>query len=82
MKDHLQYNLEIKKDKASFKHFMTRYQTLSVDFFLDFLKFDILQLRYSYGFFDRVDDFSRNYPSRSILAWYTSDINVPLIYET
>ena len=77
MKDHLQYNLEIKKDKASFKHFMTRYQTLSLDFFLDFLKFDILQLRYSY-----VDDFSRNYPSRSILAWYTSDINVPLIYET
>ena len=32
MKDHLQYNLEIKKDKASFKHFMTRYQTLSLDF--------------------------------------------------
>ena len=38
MKDLFQNNLEIKKDKASLKHFMTRYKTLSVNCFLDFHK--------------------------------------------
>ena len=38
MKDLFQYDLEIKKDQASLKHFTTRYQTLSVNFFLDFYK--------------------------------------------
>ena len=76
--DLLQYNVEIKKDKASLKHFMTSYQILSVDCFLDFIKILLPSVAWLLQFFLTV---LMIFLVISLIAGFWSDMLLTLMFH-